>query len=352
MVMKAEDAEDTQSLGSDDLALWGALREGVHIAGYSFERACRGLETLLEGERWKLDGRFGAVEDFMRSLGLDKLRGTAEERKRIAQRIKELQPDVTNRAISRGLGVHHSTIDEDLGGNPPPKDKNANENNDQEHKVGGNPPPLSGAEVAVIATAEELKRQRREQNAALKAEPAPPVPEGKFSTIIIDPPWPMVRIEREVAPYQVDFDYPTMSEDELRNFVGVIDDLAAPDCHLFMWTTQKFLPLGLTLLDWWRARYVLTMVWHKPGGFQPFGLPQYNCEFVLYGRMGCPEFIDIKAFNCCFQAPRREHSRKPDEFYELIRRVTGAPRIDIFSREPRSGFAQFGNEAEKFAGAE
>ena len=175
------------------------------------------------------------------------------------------------------------------------------------------------------------------------------IPAGKFSTIVIDPPWPMEKIERDVAPDQVAFDYPTMSEDQLAAFP--VAGMAADDCHLFCWTTHKFLPMSLRLLDVWGFRYVLTMVWHKPGGFQPFGLPQYNCEFAIYARRGTPIFADTKAFNVCFQAPRREHSRKPDEFYDVIRRVTTGPRIDVFSREARDGFDVYGNETNKFAGA-
>jgi N6-adenosine-specific RNA methylase IME4 len=172
---------------------------------------------------------------------------------------------------------------------------------------------------------------------------------GRYSCIVIDPPWQMEKIEREVRPNQAWFDYPTMSEDELSAM-----DVAAmseDDCHLFCWTTQKFLPMALRLVDVWGFKYVLSMVWHKPGGFQPYNLPQYNCEFAIYARRGSPKFVDTKAFNTCFQAPRREHSRKPDEFYDLIRRVTGGKRIDVFSREARDGFDQFGNEADKFGSA-
>jgi N6-adenosine-specific RNA methylase IME4 len=177
------------------------------------------------------------------------------------------------------------------------------------------------------------------------------VPAGKFETIVIDPPWPMQKLERETNPRQVGTDFPTMTEQEMFAFKATIEAKAADRCHVFMWTTQKFLPLALRLIQHYGFSYVLTMVWHKPGGFQPFGLPQYNCEFVIYARRGAPCFIDTKTFNCCFQAPRREPFRKPDYFYDLVRRVTAGPRIDMFSREPRQGFAQFGNETEKFAEA-
>lgn len=201
------------------------------------------------------------------------------------------------------------------------------------------------AAAAVDAAARDaLAEERRAENARLAGEAALV---GRYETIVIDPPWDMAKIERDVRPNQVEFDYPTMGEDELAALP--IGSIAADDCHLFCWTTQRFLPAALRLIEAWGFRYVLTMVWHKPGGFQPLGLPQYNCEFVVYARCGSPHFADTKAFNCCFEAPRREHSRKPDEFYDVIRRVTVGPRVDVFSREPRDGFAQHGNETGKFA---
>lgn len=208
---------------------------------------------------------------------------------------------------------------------------------------------VARGEAEILEAAKQIRSEKAVTRRAAMAEVramAPPLPLGKFECIVIDPPWEMQKIERDVRPNQVAFEYPTMTADELAAFD--VAGIAADDCHLFCWTTHKHLPLAIDLLHTWGFRYVCAMVWHKPGGFQPIGLPQYNCEFVLYARRGSPSFIDTKAFPCCFNAPRKEHSRKPDEFYDVIRRVTQGPRIDVFSRESREGFATFGNEAGKF----
>ena len=71
------------------LEAYGRLTEGLHVAGYSFERACANLEWLLEGDRWQLGGRFTDINAFMESLRLGRFRQVAEQRKRIVTRIKE-----------------------------------------------------------------------------------------------------------------------------------------------------------------------------------------------------------------------------------------------------------------------
>ena len=162
-----------------------------------------------------------------------------------------------------------------------------------------------------------------------------------YDVIVVDPPWPMEKIERDVRPNQSVFDYLTMTEEELAGFLLPM----RADCHVWLWTTHRFLPMAFRLLAAWALQYVCTFVWHKPGGFQPVGLPQYNCEFALYARHGSPTFTSTRAFNVCFDAPRGTHSEKPDAFYAMVRRVTDGDRIDIFNRRTIEGFTGWGNQA-------
>jgi N6-adenosine-specific RNA methylase IME4 len=194
--------------------------------------------------------------------------------------------------------------------------------------------------VPVTRAIQESKKkatiEKLEQIASIHVD----APTKEYDVIVVDPPWPMKKIDRDVAPNQVEFDYPTMTEEELK----LLEIPAAEDAHLWLWTTHKFLPMALRLMNHWGFKYICTFVWHKPGGFQPFNLPQYNCEFAVYGHRGNPVFVETKAFSTCFNAPRKEHSAKPEEFYTMVRRVTAGRRIDMFGRRKIIGFDTWGNE--------
>lgn len=210
------------------------------------------------------------------------------------------------------------------------------------------PPPVALGEKEILEKAREIQSEKREAKRAeiiakledIETKEIKAV-QGVFDVVVIDPPWPMKKIERDERPNQSEFDYPTMTEQELSS----LNIPSAADCHLWLWTTHKFLPMAFRLLDAWEFKYVCCFVWHKPGGFQPIGLPQYNCEFAVYARRGSPKFIDTKALSTCFQSPRAAHSEKPGDFYSVVRRVTAGRRLDMFNRREIDGFCGWGNEA-------
>ena len=174
----------------------------------------------------------------------------------------------------------------------------------------------------------------------------PALPGKTYKTLVVDPPWPMEKILREVRPNQKEMDYPVMSLEQIMK--EPIPKLAEDGCHIYLWTTQRFLPDAFRVLEAWGVRYIFTMVWNKPGGFQPYGLPQYNCEFCLFGKIGTLDFETTQGFFCSFTAARSDHSRKPPEFYQTVARVSPGLRLDMYSREAHDGFEQWGNEIGKF----
>jgi len=169
---------------------------------------------------------------------------------------------------------------------------------------------------------------------------------GKFDVMVIDPPWPLEKIERDLRPNQVAFNYPTMTLDEIRFEIGErFARHAAENCHVFLWVVQRYLPTAIRILEAWGLKYVCCFGWLKPGGFQPVGLPQYNLELCLYARRGSPTFTTTKDFLIGFEAERTGHSVKPAEFYETLTRVTGGRRLDMFNRRAIPGFEGWGKES-------
>jgi N6-adenosine-specific RNA methylase IME4 len=169
-----------------------------------------------------------------------------------------------------------------------------------------------------------------------------PPPDGVFRAIVIDPPWPMPKIEREARPNQDDeVDYPTMSLGQLAELP--IKDLTDPSgTHLYLWVTHKFLPAGLDLMAEWGFRYQCVMTWRKNVGITPFSW-MYDTEHILFGRRGNLP-LERLGLRLSFEAPVTGHSVKPDVFYERVRQASPANRLDMFARREREGFTVWGNE--------
>jgi N6-adenosine-specific RNA methylase IME4 len=200
---------------------------------------------------------------------------------------------------------------------------------------------------AVVKEAKHRTTQKRKANQAARAATAAKkveLPKGQYHCIVIDPPWQMEKIERDERPEQTGFDYPTMTEAELRALP--VQRLAFKNCHLYLWTTHKHFPLAMALVEAWGFTYECLMTWVKNVGFTPFSWMR-STEHVLFCRRGKLDLQKV-GMRLDFSGKVREHSRKPDVFYDLVREASPGPRLDYFSRQEHDGFEGWGNEKDKF----
>ena len=208
----------------------------------------------------------------------------------------------------------------------------------EEHATPEKIQAIQNGEKSIFRAYAETKRDEKPKAIT------PPFPEGKYQTIVIDPPWESEMVLKNVRPNQIEFPYPTMTLEEIANLP--IKDLAhEKGCHIYLWTTHKYLPDALKLFETWGAKYQCLLTWVKPVGISPFSW-MYNTEHVLFGRIGSLDLLKM-GLKLSFEASVTKHSEKPDIFYERVRDASPEPRLDMFTRKPREGFTGWGNELGK-----
>lgn len=208
-------------------------------------------------------------------------------------------------------------------------------------------PDLAEKVIAGELALDKAEREvRRRVNAIeadrLRQEPMP-LPTGKFAVIELDPPWSYEE-QNLGAPgnRNAEDKYATMTLREIGNLP--IEQLAAENCHLYLWTTANHLRHSWELLDRWGFEYRSIIVWHKTR----IGMGHYyrnQAEFVLFGVKGrLPLLAHDRPNVYTWEAPRI-HSAKPDGFYELVEECSPSPRIRLFARAQRDGWESWGNQA-------
>jgi N6-adenosine-specific RNA methylase IME4 len=344
--------KDTPTQLHDDLILLGNIQNGVHLAGYSFERALAGIKQLLENDRWKLGGRFETTNDFLETIKLDNLKPSVEERKQFAVLFKEADPKTSNRKIAKTLGISMDTINRDVGANAPAAQKNPSQNNGEKDRGGANAPGISGAAAAKIverrtnnvATTQE---KRAEREATLGAKIAA-LPDQKFGVILADPEWhDEVYSDETGMNRHASRHYTTSSTEEIK--ARPVATIAADDCVLFLWTTRQHLADAIDVLRAWGFTYVSDYIWHKPSiGLGYWGRSRH--EQMLIGTRGnvpCP--APGTQWDSVIDAPRgATHSAKPEIFLEMIEQYFPTiPKIELNRRgPPRPGWSAWGNEVQ------
>lgn len=177
----------------------------------------------------------------------------------------------------------------------------------------------------------------------------------KFRTILADPPWQFQNRTGKMAPEHKRLSrYSTMTLEQIAALpvAQVVDEPA----HLYLWVPNALLPEGLHVMTAWGFHYKSNLVWHKvrkDGGPDGRGVGFYfrnTTELLLFGVRGknARTLAPGRSQVNIIKTMKREHSRKPDEQYELIEACSPGPRLEMFARGSRDGWTTWGNQADDY----
>lgn len=184
----------------------------------------------------------------------------------------------------------------------------------------------------------------------LQPDPLPKVA-GGFQTILADPPWRFTNRTGKVAPEHRRLDrYSTMSMEAIKELP--IAKVAAKNAHMYLWVPNALLPDGLDVMQSWGFRYISNIVWakrRKDGGPDGRGVGFYFrnvTELLLFGVKGSMRTLAPGRSQVnMIETRKREHSRKPDEQYDLIQACSPGPYLELFARYPKPGWTVWGDES-------
>jgi N6-adenosine-specific RNA methylase IME4 len=179
--------------------------------------------------------------------------------------------------------------------------------------------------------------------------------EGRFGTILADPPWQFLNRTGKMAPeHRRLMRYPTMPLAEIKALP--VAQVAGERSHLYLWVPNALLREGLEVMAAWGFSYKSNLVWYKvrkDGGPDGRGVGFYFrnvTELILFGVRGSlrTDGAGRRQVNL-LATQKREHSRKPDELYDIVEQCSYGPYLELFARNPRPGWVQWGNEVEQKA---
>lgn len=180
------------------------------------------------------------------------------------------------------------------------------------------------------------------QAALIRAEPPPLPMRGPYRVIVADPPWPYEKGDEDPSRRGA-LPYPTMSIAEICALP--VGSIAADDSILWLWITNHHKREAYDVLDAWGFEQKTILTWAK----DHFGNGDWlrgQTEHCLMAVRGKP-VVTLTNQSTLLYAPRQEHSRKPDQFYERVESLCPAPRYaELFARTARPGWDGHGNEVQ------
>lgn len=177
----------------------------------------------------------------------------------------------------------------------------------------------------------------------------------KFSTVLADPPWQFENRTGKMAPEHGRLSrYPTMTFEQIERLP--VGRIVEPTAHLYLWTPNALLAEALQVMKAWGFTYKTNVIWYKTrldGGPDRRGVGFYFrnvTEMILFGVRGknARTLAPGRRQENIISSRKREHSRKPDEQYDIIEACSPGPHIELFARGPRDGWFGWGNQATEY----
>ena len=177
----------------------------------------------------------------------------------------------------------------------------------------------------------------------------------KFATILADPPWQFANRTGKMAPEHKRLNrYPTMSLQEIKDLP--VEAIVRDTAHLYLWVPNALLPEGLEVMSHWGFTYKTNLIWYKvrkDGGPDRRGVGFYFrnvTEVILFGVRGksARTLQPGRSQENIISTQKREHSRKPDEQYDLIEACSPGPYLELFARGPRTNWTVWGNQSDEY----
>ena len=177
---------------------------------------------------------------------------------------------------------------------------------------------------------------------------------GIYKTILADPPWRFSNSTGKVAPEHRRLSrYPTLSLQEILDLP--VNSVADDEAHLYLWVPNALLAEGLQVMKNWGFTYKTNIIWYKvrkDGGPDGRGVGFYFrnvTETVLFGIKGKMRTLKPgRTQTNIIISRKREHSRKPDELYDIIESCSSGPYLELFARGARKGWAVWGNQTDNY----
>ena len=175
-----------------------------------------------------------------------------------------------------------------------------------------------------------------------------------YGSIVADPPWRFQNRTGKMAPEHKRLArYTTLSVQEIKEIPVWL--VAAQNCHLYLWVPNALIKEGLQVMESWGFEYKTNLIWHKirkdgePDGRGVGFYFRNTTEMILFGIRGKMRTLargrsQVNIIKSC----KREHSKKPDELYEIVEACSPGPYLELFARGKRPAWDQWGNEVEDY----